>query len=277
MQLARYQYFNGKRRLTQNYGDSTDDRGEFRIFGVPPADYMLVAMFSEQGDRSTDRLRYVPSYYPGTASAADAQRVQVKLGGELSGLSIALLRKRTATVSGVVRSTTPSPFTFVDVRRTDGQDSGSPFDTVDQRGAFTITGLLPGSYVINAQNPFGNERGSVDVKVGDTDVAGVAAVLGTRFLLTEESRAHPDYKRRALTGGETLLTELFGAGWPAPHRVLPNAATERWLRQDERGVAEVAAGVPQDDIARCGRVRGNGRGSRHTLVTAGGRVARVSR
>jgi NAD(P)H-dependent flavin oxidoreductase YrpB (nitropropane dioxygenase family) len=55
-----------------------------------------------------------------------------------------------------------------------------------------------------------------------------AAVAGTRFLLSEESRAHPLYKERLLEAEETILTELFGAGWPAPHRVVPNAATERW-------------------------------------------------
>lgn len=54
-----------------------------------------------------------------------------------------------------------------------------------------------------------------------------AAVAGTRFLLSEESRAHPEYKRRLLDADETILTELFGLGWPAPHRVVPNAATER--------------------------------------------------
>ena len=32
-----------------------------------------------------------------------------------------------------------------------------------------------------------------------------------------------------------MLTELFGAGWPAPHRVVPNARTDRWLRRDPRG------------------------------------------
>lgn len=53
------------------------------------------------------------------------------------------------------------------------------------------------------------------------------AVAGTRFLLAEESRAHPEYKRRLLDAEETILTELFGLGWPAPHRVVPNAATER--------------------------------------------------
>ncbi len=54
-----------------------------------------------------------------------------------------------------------------------------------------------------------------------------AAVAGTRFLLSEESRAHSEYKRRLLGADETILTELFGLGWPAPHRVVPNAATER--------------------------------------------------
>ena len=61
------------------------------------------------------------------------------------------------------------------------------------------------------------------------DAGACAALAGTRFLLSEESRAHPDYKRRLLAAEETLLTELFGLGWPAPHRVVPNAATEAQL------------------------------------------------
>lgn len=63
----------------------------------------------------------------------------------------------------------------------------------------------------------------------------VAAVAGTRFLLSEESRAHPGYRRRLLDAEKTVLTELFGAGWPAPHRVVPNAATAHWLGDDRRG------------------------------------------
>jgi nitronate monooxygenase len=60
------------------------------------------------------------------------------------------------------------------------------------------------------------------------DAGAAAAVAGTRLLLSEESRAHALYKERLLAAEETILTELFGAGWPAPHRVVPNAATERW-------------------------------------------------
>lgn len=62
-----------------------------------------------------------------------------------------------------------------------------------------------------------------------------AAVAGTRFLLSEESRAHPGYTRRLLDAEATILTELFGAGWPAPHRVVANAATDHWLGDDPRG------------------------------------------
>lgn len=69
------------------------------------------------------------------------------------------------------------------------------------------------------------------------DAGASAAVAGTRFLLSEESRAHPGYKRRLLEADETVLTELFGAGWPAPHRVVPNSATDHWLRGDPRGPA----------------------------------------
>jgi NAD(P)H-dependent flavin oxidoreductase YrpB (nitropropane dioxygenase family) len=56
-----------------------------------------------------------------------------------------------------------------------------------------------------------------------------AAVAGTRFLLSPESGAHPAYKERLLAADQTVLTELFGLAWPAPHRVVPNAATGRQL------------------------------------------------
>lgn len=60
------------------------------------------------------------------------------------------------------------------------------------------------------------------------EAGATAAVAGTRFLLAEESRAHALYKERLLAADETVLTDLFGAAWPATHRVVPNAATERW-------------------------------------------------
>src|SRR5262249_19386253 len=65
-----------------------------------------------------------------------------------------------------------------------------------------------------------------------------AAMLGTRFLASAESRAHPHYKQRLLEAdeGDTLRTILFGHGWPnAPHRTLRTAFVEQWLGPEGRG------------------------------------------
>lgn len=60
------------------------------------------------------------------------------------------------------------------------------------------------------------------------DAGADAVVAGTRFVLTEECAAHPAYKRALIEGSETVETTLFGLGWPMRHRVLVNAAVERW-------------------------------------------------
>jgi NAD(P)H-dependent flavin oxidoreductase YrpB (nitropropane dioxygenase family) len=62
-----------------------------------------------------------------------------------------------------------------------------------------------------------------------------AVVVGTRFLMAEESGAHPAYQQKLVQAQGTILTELFGAGWPAAHRVVANEATRRWLGADPRG------------------------------------------
>jgi len=65
-------------------------------------------------------------------------------------------------------------------------------------------------------------------------VAFVAAgaALGTRFVATRESRAHPEYKAAlvaAAGAGDTVLTLCFDGGWSqAAHRVLRNATLEAW-------------------------------------------------
>ena len=65
-----------------------------------------------------------------------------------------------------------------------------------------------------------------------------AAMLGTRFLASAESRAHPRYKTRLLEADEegTVRTILFGHGWPnAPHRTLRTPFVQQWLGQEARG------------------------------------------
>jgi NAD(P)H-dependent flavin oxidoreductase YrpB (nitropropane dioxygenase family) len=66
------------------------------------------------------------------------------------------------------------------------------------------------------------------------DRGATAVAAGTRFLLTHESGAHPAYKQALLDADRTIRTQLFGVGWAMDHRVIPNAATERWCTADGR-------------------------------------------
>lgn len=91
--------------------------------------------------------------------------------------------------------------------------------------------VLPADYPLLLA---GGIAGRDDVRAA-LDAGADGAVAGTRFLLSDESRAHPEYRQRLLAAEETILTQLFGAFWPAPHRVVANAATERQLGADPRG------------------------------------------
>ncbi|MGB6206627.1 nitronate monooxygenase, partial [Mycobacterium sp.] len=72
--------------------------------------------------------------------------------------------------------------------------------------------------------------------------AGADGVIaGTRFLMTHEANAHPEYQRRIVDAESTMETTLFGFSWPLRHRVIPNAATRRWCRSDGTAKALPAA------------------------------------
>ena len=69
------------------------------------------------------------------------------------------------------------------------------------------------------------------------DVTGVlaagaqAAMLGTRFVATRESRAHARYKDLlvAARGLDAVMTLAFDGDWPfGPHRVLRSSTLDRW-------------------------------------------------
>jgi nitronate monooxygenase len=96
---------------------------------------------------------------------------------------------------------------------------------------------------------------------GIADGSGLAAALalgadgvwvGTRFVASEESEAHEDYKKRLVTARETdtVYTEAFHVGWPphSPHRVLRNALTDG-VQPPANIVARVKAGDRVTEIA----------------------------
>jgi nitronate monooxygenase len=83
--------------------------------------------------------------------------------------------------------------------------------------------------------------------------AGAAGVrIGTRFLATPESGAHPDYVAALLAadGEATVLTEAFAVGWPhAPHRVLRSALQAAQAFQGEV-VGTLQAGSQPEPLPR---------------------------
>ena len=57
------------------------------------------------------------------------------------------------------------------------------------------------------------------------------AYVGTRFLVSKESPAHPLYKEKIMQSVEsdTVYSSLFDIGWPdAPHRTLRNSTVDKW-------------------------------------------------
>ena len=81
-------------------------------------------------------------------------------------------------------------------------------------------------------------RDAADVQIA-LEAGAAAAVAGTAFLATDESRAHDGYKQRLVESDETVLTELFGHGLAA------RAAS----RPAQRSNSSLAEGRP----ARTGR------------------------
>ena len=93
---------------------------------------------------------------------------------------------------------------------------------------------LPGVLAVAGDRPVLAAGGIVDVADvrAALDHGAAAVVAGTRFLLTDECHAHPDYKQRVLGARDTVMTTLFAAGWRDPHRVVRNAAVRRWCSAD---------------------------------------------
>jgi nitronate monooxygenase len=93
--------------------------------------------------------------------------------------------------------------------------------------------------------------------------AGADAVtMGTRFVASAESAAHPSYQARLVAAGAddtVLLDDLFSVGWPdAPHRALRNDTVEGWERAgcprtgERPGEGEVIARRGRRELVRYG-------------------------
>lgn len=138
----------------------TDDRGQFRISGVAPGDYLLrstvQAPFSGGGFGRTSAISL---YAPGKVRRADAQVVSIRAGEERSDLSILLdlstlhrVSGRVGAASGTVASGT--------VRLVDSQDSTlSRTATITPDGTYALSYVPAGTYTLSV--PFASTTAPV--------------------------------------------------------------------------------------------------------------------
>ena len=181
VQLLRLQFQDGRRRLVSVGGArQTDDRGAFRLFAVPPGEYILAASAS---DVSTAELPgYVRSFYPGVAEAASSPFLSIGAGQSLPGADITLVRQQTARLSGIVRDAQGRPGVVGSLTLIPSQSASSLAAAVGARtgdgGTFEFPNVPPGSYVIQSYRGARNrategEFGALPVSVGERDVEGL--------------------------------------------------------------------------------------------------------
>jgi hypothetical protein len=85
----------GTRRLKAvGVPDMTDDTGTYRVYGLPPGDYYVAASLRVAPLDSIVETTYSPTYFPGTGSLADAQRIEPSAE---SYADLRLLRERDFT------------------------------------------------------------------------------------------------------------------------------------------------------------------------------------
>jgi hypothetical protein len=194
VRVLRYQFQQGERRLVPAGNGQTDDRGQYRVWGLMPGDYYVSATARNNifnfggrglgplqgpgrgsgagpggrggaaGGNEEEQLAYAPTYFPGVGSADEAKAVTVGLGQEVVGINFNLLLVHTSRISGRVTNPDGSAASGGNVNL--GSESGrAPLGgnlggRITGEGSFSIANVPPGRYVLRARGmPAGAARG----------------------------------------------------------------------------------------------------------------------
>jgi hypothetical protein len=173
----RQTWSNGRRRLLPTGRTSqTNDLGQFRMYGLPPGEYYISASLrnidimmmdaallggpSSGASGSTPSSGYAPTYFPGTTTAGNAQRVTVAVGQEAQNTDFALAPVRLAKITGTVMTSDGKPLeggivTAVPTSRT-GEVGlalmGGSTGRTSKDGNFSIPSVAPGEYTLTVRS-----------------------------------------------------------------------------------------------------------------------------
>ena len=171
--------WSGGRRRLQPSGRTatTNDLGQFRIYGLSPGDYYLnatfrggdmmgmeIAMATVMGGAagggpvgSNPNSGYAPTYFPGTANAAEAQKITLAVGQEAQNTDFALLPVKLAKVTGTVISSDGKPVEGSMINAVPRNAEGVGMMMMagnarsDKNGNFTIPNVAPGEYMLQSR------------------------------------------------------------------------------------------------------------------------------
>ena len=188
-------YIQGRRQLVATGANArTDITGRYRLLSLPAGDYAVMGTTRETWPHDSDPKQvfgYAPTYFPGTSTAAQAQRVKVGAAQEASGIDFSLVAGRTSNVRGTATSASGLPLGGETV--TMAHEIGGPTmwmgsavavaaTKVAGDGSWTLSNIPPGDYRLSIRAAArGNEpaqEGQITINATGVDVEGVSLVAG---------------------------------------------------------------------------------------------------
>jgi protocatechuate 3,4-dioxygenase beta subunit len=183
--------------------ESTNDLGEYRLSGLFPGQYWIVAMpppdmrdyekppeQSPQGANPSDAqpdTRYVTTYYPGTSDSMQASAITLKAGDEMP-VNLTLTPSRTYRVRGIVTGVMAGQKSTVELIPKAGDSVRS--SEVGPDGQFEVLGVAPGSYLVRASAGMDSQplTAHQDINVVAADVEGMKLAPFLSFRLSGHLR-----------------------------------------------------------------------------------------
>jgi hypothetical protein len=209
-------YQEGRRRLVSASSGLiwTDDAGQYRLPGLVPGTYFVMATTQETWSVNAGGKReimgFAPTYFPGTDNATEAKRIAVGIGQEIRNADFALIPTRTANISGVAIDSQGRPLAGQSVslgqefRSTTGFSgfAGGSSAVVGGDGTFTLRNVPAGEYNLSARTGGGagrQEEATLAIVVSGADISNIVLTTSAGWSINgqivTENGSVPDFTR----------------------------------------------------------------------------------